>query len=231
MTQVFTAKRALLATALLAMASLSACATTGDSAANTKAPDPITPSEQYALTAQSQVDSINLRINATGLSANQARALDQVASRAAWTSDSHADIQIVTSGDPRAMAAGRSVAGYLTGRDVPGDAVSQFSQADQPADIITVNIVDYQARTYACNQSWENLAATRNNKTYANFGCAVTSNLAAQVADPRDLIDPAAATSTDAGRKSVVLDKYRKGEVTSAAKDDQSTGTISQAIK
>lgn len=230
MTQVFTPRFALLTSALLAAASLSACATTG-SQARMDRPDPVTPTEQYALTAQAQVDAINLRINPTGISANQARALDQVASRASWTSGEPADIQIITSGDPNAMAAGQSVAGYLVGRDVPGDSVSTFSVQDQPADIITVNIVNYRARTYACNQSWENLAATRNNTPYKNFGCAVTSNLAAQIADPRDLNGPATATSTDASRKSVILDKYRKGEVTSATKDDQSNGAISQAIK
>jgi len=106
-----------------------------------------------------------------------------------------------------------------------------LSQAGQPADIVTVNIVDYRARTYACGQTWENLAATRNNTPYQNFGCAVSSNLAAQIADPRDLQTPREATSADMGRRSVVFDKYRKGDVTSSAKDDNATGAISNAIK
>ncbi|MEI9903699.1 MAG: hypothetical protein WDN06_06695 [Asticcacaulis sp.] len=36
---------------------------------------------------------------------------------------------------------------------------------------------------------------------------------------------------TDAPRKSVILGKYRTGDVTSSAKDDSAKGTISDAIK
>ena len=214
----------------LALGALSACAGTGKDA-RLQAPEPITPTEQYALTAQQQVNTINLRVNPNGLSANQLRALDQVADQASWVADAPVDLEIVTGSDPQAVAAGRSIAGYLMTHDVPRDSMQQFSREEQPGDIVTVNIVAYRAHTYACNQSWENLAATGSNKPYKNFGCAVTSNLAAQIADPRDLDGPAPATSTDAARKSVILDKYRKGEVTSAAKDEQSTGAISNAIK
>ncbi|EGF91886.1 pilus Caulobacter type biogenesis lipoprotein CpaD family protein [Asticcacaulis biprosthecium C19] len=215
--------------ALLAASALTACAT-GNQARLEPAPA-VTPTAQFALTAESRVEPIHLRINPTGISANQARALDQVASQAAWTAGQPVDVQIITSPDPASMAAGNAIAGYLAGRDVSRDAVSQFSVQSQPVEIVTVNVVSYRASVPGCGQTWENLAATRKNTPHANFGCAITANLAAQVADPRDLVDPATATPSDAGRKSVVLDKYRRGEVTSAAKDEQSTGAISQAIK
>ncbi|ESQ90727.1 hypothetical protein ABAC460_07815 [Asticcacaulis sp. AC460] len=215
--------------AVLAAGALSGCASTKQ--AELAPPPSATPTDQYALTAESRVEPIHLRINPTGISANQARALDQVASQAAWTAGQPVDVQIITSPDPGSMAAGNAIAGYLMGRDVSRDTVSQYSVQSQPVEIVTVNVVSYRASVPACGQHWENLAATRKNKPHANFGCAVTANLAAQVADPRDLVDPATATPSDAARKSVILDKYRKGEVTSAAKDEQATGAISQAIK
>ena len=220
-----------LSPALVLMAlALTGCAT-GSGKAGNAALTATTPTEQYPLQAQSMTKTINLRITTGGLSDNQRTALDQIAEKASWTNGAPVDVEIITSPDPGAITAGRTVGGYLTAHDVSGTSLSQLSQPGQPADIVTVNLVSYRARTYACGQTWENLAATRNNTVYQNFGCAVTSNLAAQIADPRDLQTPRAATPIDMDRRSVVFDKYRKGEVTSSAKDDNATGAISNAIK
>ena len=215
--------------ALMALTALTGCASTPGRGGDMALIAP-TPTEQYPLQAQTLTRTVNLRINPNGLSGNQRIALDQIAAKAGWTSGAPVDIEIITSGDPAAVAAGRTVGGYLIDHDVAETSLSQLSQPGQPADIVTVNIVNYRARTYACGQTWENLAATRDNTAYRNFGCAVSSNLAAQIADPRDLQTPRTATPIDATRRSVVLDKYRKGDVTSSAKDDNAKGTISNAI-
>lgn len=193
-------------------------------------PDPVLPTTRYAMTAESQVRTMNFRVE-RALSDNQRRALDQVAARAAWTADQPVDVEIVTSGDPEAMAAGRAMADYLYAHDVADKDLTLKSAQDQAPDIVSVNLVLYRARHQDCNQTWDNLAATGGNKPYENFGCAVTANLAAQVADPRDLAHPAAPAAADAARKSVILDKYRQGKVTSADVDDNAKGTISDAIK
>ena len=57
----------------------------------------------------------------------------------------------------------------------------------------------------------------------------MTANIAAQIANPRDLIAPAVMTPGDNGRRAVVLDKYRKGDITSSAKDDQADGKTSSS--
>lgn len=208
---------------------LGACATTPAPMAD--ATPPATPLDRYPLTAQNMVKPIHLRINPQGLSPNQRTALDQVAQQASWVNGEPVSVEIITAGDPAAVAAGRAIGDYLVGHDVAVANIAQSSAEGQPSDIVTVNMVYYRARTYACGGDWGNLAATASNATYDNFGCAVNSNLAAQIADPRDLDQPRTATSADAGRKSVILDKYRKGEVTSAQKDDGAKGTISDAIK
>jgi pilus assembly protein CpaD len=197
----------------------------------TKAPEPATPGAGYALQADSDVKSINLRVEPTGLSLNQRRALDQVAAKASWTSGEPVDVEIVTSDDPTALAAGQGVGSYLAAHDVANENLIQKSTQEQPADVITVNLVSFTAHTYECGKEWENLSATGSNKAYKNFGCAIASNLAAQVADPRDLDHAAAATPIEAARKSVVLEHYRKGEVTSTQSSDDAKGTISDAIK
>lgn len=216
--------------ALLApLMALGACATTGQS--GTTAERPALPTDQYPLMAERQVRTVSFRVNPGGLSENQRRALDQVADDASWTRGDSVDVDIVTAGEPGAVAAGRVIGDYLAGHDVPAESLSQTSKPEQPADVVTVNLTFSRAVVYACNQTWENLTATRSNDTYVNFGCAVNSNLAAQISDPRDIDRAARATSSDALRKSETLAKYRKGEVTSSAKDDQAQGTISDAVQ
>lgn len=228
-------KLTVLTGALVAILALSACATTPPLGTGTNqsgaTPNPKTPIDQYALGATTDTDTINLRINPNGFSENQIRALDQLAARTNWVSGESSDVQIITSPEPAAIAAGQAVSAYLARHDVNRQHMSQISEDAQPGDVITLVTFSYQARTFDCNKNWENLAATRNNTPYQNFGCSLTSNLAAQVADPRDLAHPASATSPDAARKSTILDKYRKGEVTSSAVDTASKGTISDAIK
>lgn len=219
-----------LALVLLTAATLTACATTSGAPA-AKLAEPTLPTEQFPLQAQTMTKSISLRINPNGLSQNQRTALDQVAAKANWLNGEPVNVEIVTSGDPLAISAGRMIGGYLSDRAVSDDNLSQVSVQAQPADIVTINTVYYRARTYACNETWENLTAKRDNKPYKNFGCAVNSNLAAMIADPRDLDRPAAATPTDATRKAGIIGKYQKGEKTSSAADEGAKGSVSNAIK
>ena len=55
--------------------------------------------------------------------------------------------------------------------------------------------------------------------------------MAAQVANPADLVRPADLAPADAQRRVYALDKYRKGEVTSSAADDQAKGVVSSVAK
>ena len=210
--------------------SLAACAS-APPAKTAKAPEPALPTEQYPLRADTHTDDINLRVNQTGLSENQRRALDRLASRASWMNGEPMSVEIVTAGNPEAINAGRAVRAYLLGHDVSDDDVSTSSLREQPEDVVSIHVTTYSSHLYGCNKTWDNLAATRDNKPYKNFGCAVNSNLAAQVADPRDLESPAPPTPADAARKSAILEHYRKGEKTSSESDDSAKGTVSQAIK
>ncbi len=70
------------------------------------------------------------------------------------------------------------------------------------------------AKTGPCGRWPEDLADTSENKNYFNFGCANQQNLAAQIADPRDLLSPRGVDTIDAQRRTTVIDNYRRGEAT-----------------
>jgi pilus assembly protein CpaD len=76
---------------------------------------------------------------------------------------------------------------------------------------------------------WD-FAWTGTNTTLPSFGCAVSVNLAAMIADPSDLVGTQKLDPADLGRRSVVLTKYRNGEKTSAERNGDASGAISQAV-
>jgi pilus assembly protein CpaD len=59
-----------------------------------------------------------------------------------------------------------------------------------------------------------------------NFGCANQHNLAAMIADPRDLIQPREMGDGNAARRTAVIGHYERGEVTSATKTQDQTSAI-----
>lgn len=83
---------------------------------------------------------------------------------------------------------------------------------------VEINYVSYQAHTDKCGDWSENLAYTADNLTPKNFGCAVQQNIAAQIADPRDLLQPRTSDDADAARRAVVITNYEAGKITSAEK-------------
>lgn len=92
---------------------------------------------------------------------------------------------------------------------------------------VDVSYITYTARTESCGDWSENLTFTADNITPKNFGCSIQHNIAAMVANPRDLLGPGAMGPVDANRRATVMDHYQKGEVTQAAKDSDQKSVVS----
>ena len=83
-----------------------------------------------------------------------------------------------------------------------------------PARPIRLSYLRYVAEAPECGQWPTNLADDQRNLPYPNFGCAQQHNLAAQIANPADLLGPRTMDPADPERRAVVLDKYRRGAST-----------------
>jgi pilus assembly protein CpaD len=83
---------------------------------------------------------------------------------------------------------------------------------------VDVSYIAYAARTERCGDWSENLAYSADNQTPRNFGCAVQQNIAAMVADPRDLLGPRPMDDGDTARRMTVMGNYEQGKITSAEK-------------
>jgi pilus assembly protein CpaD len=122
--------------------------------------------------------------------------------------------------------------GYVTDRlveiGVPRNRIMiAAAPSSNAGDDVNVSYIRYQAHAEACGDWSVNLGSTSANKVSPNLGCATQHNLAAMVADPRDLVSPKPMDPDDTKRRLTVLDKYRKGEVTTANKVQDQSGAVS----
>ncbi|KQY35569.1 pilus assembly protein CpaD [Caulobacter sp. Root487D2Y] len=222
-----------LAAAGLVLTLLAACA--APAAGPETAVAPRTPSEQWndRVYVDSHPDEVLLALHAEGLSVAQSQALDGLLDR--WMAAEAREIVVsAPTGGASGEVAGRMAVAarqrlIAMGAPAAKVRVMGYDAAGAPAAPLKVGFLRYTAQVPRCG-GWENITGTRNNTAYENFGCAVTANIAAQVANPEDLLSPRPEGPIDSGRRATVLDKYRKGETTSSAKDEQSNGVVSKAV-
>lgn len=80
---------------------------------------------------------------------------------------------------------------------------------------IRLSYVAVTATTNPCGEWPEDLLTNSvKNENWHNLGCASQQNLAAQIANPMDLVAPRGMTSIDAERRSTVIQKWRMGAPT-----------------
>jgi len=225
MTLNFSVKSVLMA---LTLSGLAACASTPPDEGPSKLAATDTQQWMDRIKVTSAPDEIVLAPHATGLSSNQSAALEALMGR--WLQAEARELVVTAPNNAGAMAT--QIRDRLVTLGAPGSRVRVvgFNPTGPDDDTIRVGFLRYEAEKLKCGQRWENLAATRNNEPYDNFGCALAANLAAQVANPEDLIRPRDTTPVDNGRRETVLGLYRKGDVTSSKKDEQASGSISKAI-
>ena len=96
---------------------------------------------------------------------------------------------------------------------------------------IELGYISYHAETAPCGDWSHNEAFTAANRVSANLGCSVQQNMAAQVADPRDLIAPQPLGPGDAVRRATVYDNYKNGKPTGATTTPDQSGAVSDVAK
>ncbi|GGA57741.1 pilus biogenesis lipoprotein CpaD [Nitratireductor aestuarii] len=67
-----------------------------------------------------------------------------------------------------------------------------------------------KAHTGQCGQWPEDLGNTYENRQYSNFGCSYQNNLAAQIANPSDLLTPRRMTPSDMANRGAAIGAYQR---------------------
>ena len=212
--------------ALLVLPVLAACASPRQTAA--------TPTEQWnsRVLVEPRPEQVKLVVHDGGLSQNQAHALATFVEH--WRDAGAGEIVIEAPREGPAGAHGMMVDArdFLAAQGVPADRfrlVGYEAGGAMDAPLI-VGFLRHEVVLPRCGRSWENLTRTANNTVHSNFGCAVTANMAAQIANPEDLLQPRPMTPADAQRRDTVFGAYRAGQVTSSAANPQADVSISSAV-
>lgn len=221
---------------LLAGSALAVGACTGNGVGVTeKGTMALNPLEQYKASVAEAPEQVQLAVHPEGLSDKQRAALEDFASR--WRDAGGGDVLVKmparpSGDDTAALRATASAVEFLEFKGLPPTQIHQqrYDAADPKAPIVAI-FTRYEVSVPDCSKHWDNLTATNSNGPSKHLGCAVTSNLALMVADPRELNAPAARSPSDNSRRTVILGKYRDGKVTSSDKDEQASGAVSTAVK
>ena len=194
-----------------------------------------------ALKEGERIVEIFVGTNRGGLTASQ-RA-DVLAFAGAWKREATGgiilDLPAGTSTEIAAADAAHEIRALLAAAGVPphGVNVRRYEPAKEgELALIKLNYSKIVAEAGPCGLWPHDLGpafdpAYGENRPYYNLGCSTQRNLAAMADNPADLVQPRGETPASSARRSIVLDKYRKGEVTSTTFAKTDDGKISDVGK
>jgi pilus assembly protein CpaD len=217
---------------------LSGCYTAKDTTASI----PSDYRQRHPLTIKETDHTIEVFVGSNRGGLNASQRADVLSFALLWKKEATGGIIIdQPSGTPNQLAAGaavREARSILAGAGVPPYAVAVRSY--QPRNRIAIatvrlNYPRVSAEAGPCGLWPADLGPTYEprhfeNKPYWNLGCATQRNLAAMVDNPADLVQPRGESPMYAPRRSVMMEKYRRGEST-AASNPSAKGTISEVGK
>ncbi|MEM9705328.1 MAG: CpaD family pilus assembly protein [Pseudomonadota bacterium] len=218
----------ILAISALSAASLSACV------GGFNGPDaPVDFRENHPIAVDSQVVTLTIDVDQRN---NQLSARDEArvkAFAAAYLRNGHGQLTVsapsgaVEDFDGQELSADIRSAIHEAGVDWGQINGSTYRTSQDLDRRIIVSYTHYIATASKCGV-WKGIReATRNNLHSPNFGCATQNNLAAMVADPRDLIQPAAFAPGDSIARIRALDQYRAGQVSATETDSEIEAQVS----
>jgi pilus assembly protein CpaD len=197
------------------------------------------PTTQFSVTLTHSPDEILLAPHASGLSVAQAAAVGDLVERWRDAGSGPVTIQTPAGGGSDAYRSTMSVQGALARLGLTEDQVKLVSYqaaagaAASPTGVtpIVVGFTHFEATGPKCGRDIHDFTKTYTNQPNNNFGCAVTANFAAMLANPADLANPRPVDAPDANRRETIFGHYRKGELMSSAKDPQANGAVSSVLQ
>lgn len=211
---------------------LALAAALGGCAGATGSPPPLTPLSRYVLQVEPGLDRIALAVHEDGLSPNQDAALRALAGRYGATGTGWVQVQGPVGEDPAAARQTWAVRAALEAAGVPADRIRVTSyDAPDPRAPVLAGFDTVQAVVPNCAAEPRSMGPRYSNQSSPGLGCAITANMAAQIADPRDILGARAMSPVDSGRAAVVFQNYRAGEEASTPQEPLVQGRIARAVE
>jgi pilus assembly protein CpaD len=219
--------RTLAAAGLMTAAfALGACSTT-----NGDGEMPLTPISRFSLQVEPGLDRIALAVHDSGLSARQEAALQDLAARHRAEGAGVIVVQAPSGNDPAASGAAWAARASLEAAGVPAHLIQVAAyDAPDPRAPVLAGFEVLRARVPDCSREQGPREGRFSNQSSLGLGCAVNANLAAQITNPRDIVQPRDMPPAETGRAATVFTNYRQGNQTSSAQEALVEGRISRAV-
>lgn len=212
--------------AVIALSALFSACATGPSG-----PPPLNAASRYVLQVEPGIDRIALAAHEDGLSGAQKAALADLAARFVQARADVIRIEAPAGEDPVAVQVAWNTRDALASFGVPAERLQVVSyNAPAPRAPILAGFETLRASIPNCAVTQSAMGSNFSNQPSSAFGCSVTANLAAQIANPRDIVAPAALAAADTARRGKVFDTYRDGALTSAPQEPLIQGQIARAV-
>ena len=108
-------------------------------------------------------------------------------------------------------------------------AVQAYHGDREPQPPIRISYARFVAEGPNCGNWAHNVGDAPRNLPYTDLGCSNQKMIAAQVANPADLLGPRSMTPNSGERRDQVWEKYIKGESTIAKKDNEEKAQVKGA--
>jgi pilus assembly protein CpaD len=184
--------------------------------------------ERFPITLKDGERTVEVFLGRARGGLSPAQRADVMAFAAAWKHNATSGIiiDVPRAGTAKLAAADslREIHSILNASGVPGNGVRvrSYVPADLALPSIKMSYAQLTATAGPCGRWPFDLGPSddpvyQQNRSYWNHGCASQRNLAAMVDNPADLVQPRGESAVYTGRRTVMMDKYRKGENPSAA--------------
>ena len=203
-----------------------AAAATGCSSAFNGPQHALSIAEEHPITVDTQVVTMTLALDPT---VEDLTAIDKARLRAfadAYMTSGHGTLTVTApsggADDLDGQERASDIRRYLNEVGVEWSQITGATyRSGEPSRDLILSYTHYVATPSECGDWSDERVRQYRNLRSANFGCATQNNLAVLVADPRDLVEPAAASSPDSAARVRAIGAYRRGEAPISETDGQ----------
>jgi len=215
-------------------AMLAGCKTLDEPGAHLAGAVVVNHNERHPILVSQQPSTMNLSVPAgsRGLSSSQVAQVEGFLARFRASDSGSSKLVIAVphggANEPAAMRVAGQLNGLIKEAGFADNAVQvqPYGAGRGSSAPVRFSYMRYVAQGPDCGNWPDNLARDSRNLNYHNFGCAQQANLAAQIANPADLITPRTMDAADPERRAVVFDKYRQGKPTASDKGADDTASM-----
>lgn len=231
-------RRVGLALACVSVFTVAGCRPGGEDGTRVAGWSLIEPSERHPIIVSQQPASIAVKVGRDnyGLSPHQRAQVVGFLERfrAADAGNSKLVIQAPSGGsnEVAAMQAVAEMRQIITEMGFPMSsvAVEAYGAGRDGQGPIRLSYLRFVAEGPQCGTWPTNLAENPSNLSYPDFGCSTQRNIAAQIANPADLVGPRTQQPGSSERRDTVWEKYIKGDSTVAKKAEDEKVRVKGAM-